>query len=391
MKVLDPDFTSEDFHRDPYRHYAIYRSDTPVFRNEAGVVYLTRHRDCELLLTDTRFRRQYPGGSGMNPFEREREEPNALDVMIGHWLIFMDPPRHDLVRKAFSAPFSAKSVRSLEPAIRDVARRLLDEWSGKSSIELVSAFASPFPIFVLCGMLGIPSRDWSRFDAWSSQLTRAMDSGSREEMRTAIPASMEIRDYFTALLRERAASPRDDLLGDLIAAGKAGGLTSDELVFGIAFLLIAGHETTKNLIASGVLTLARHPDQAERLRRQPDLIESAVEELLRFESPFQKFSRWACAPASFGEYSVTEGTLVAALIGAANRDPSVFAQPDEFDIRRSPNRHLAFGKGIHACLGTTLARFKAGSRSTRCCASCPVSKSSNSAGALRPRSARWSA
>lgn len=183
-----------------------------------------------------------------------------------------------------------------------------------------------------------------------------MDSGAPDEMRAAVPASIQVRDYFADLLRSRLANGQDDLLGQIIAAGKARGLTDDEFIYGIGFLLLAGHETTKNLIASGVLTLAQHPDQADELLRQPLLIATAVEEMLRFQSPFQKFSRWTAAPVSFGEYDVDEGTLVTVLIGAANRDPAVFAEPDRFDIRRAPNRHLAFGKGVHVCLGSALAR-----------------------------------
>lgn len=355
---VEPDFKSGDFHRDPYPQYERYRSATPVFRDGTGDVYLTRYRDCELLLTDSRFRRQPQGGNGMNPFQRERAAPNALDVMVGHWMIFMDPPRHDVVRRAFGAPFTARSLKRLDPAIRTVVRHLLDEWRGRATVELVSAFASPLPIFVMCELLGIASSDWPLFSDWSLQMMRAVDSGTKEDMHAAIPASVAIRDYFSNLLASRAAYPGDDFLGDLIAAGEAGTLTADELICGIAFLIIAGHETTKNLIGSGVLTLTEHTDQLELLRREPELIDSAVEELLRFHSPLQKISRWTGAPMPFGEYAVAEGVLVTALIGAANRDPSVFRNPAQFDIRRSPNRHLAFGRGMHVCLGTTLARLE---------------------------------
>lgn len=355
---VDPDFASEDFHRDPYGPYAAYRRETPVFENAEGVVYLTRYRDCELLLTDERLRRHPPGSGGLNPFASGQEAPSAVDVMMGHWIIFMDPPRHDVVRKAFSAPFGGGAVRALEASTRTVVRHLLEGWRGRSSVDLVPTFAAPLPIFVVCEMLGIPSADWPLFDAWSSLLTRALDSGSREEMLTAGPTSMEIRDYFGDLVRGRAARPRDDFLGDLIAAAEAGKLTRDELVFGIAFLVLASHETTKNLIANGMLTLGDHPNAARDLRRQPGLVESGVEELLRFQSPFQKLSRWTASPVSFGEYAVAEGRLVTAIVGAANRDPAVFVDPDTFDIRRTPNRHLAFGRGIHTCLGTALARLE---------------------------------
>jgi cytochrome P450 len=177
-------------------------------------------------------------------------------------------------------------------------------------------------------------------------------------MCAAIPASVAIRDYFAARLAARSPDKRDDFLGDLTAAGEAGTLSADELVCGIAFLIIAGHETTKNLIASGVLTLAEHADQLELLRGDPELLESAIEELLRFHSPLQKISRWTGAPVAFGEYDVPEGVLVTALIGAANRDPAAFAHAGQFDIRRARNRHLAFGRGLHVCLGTTLARLE---------------------------------
>jgi len=355
---LDPDFEADEFHRNPYRHHAAWRNNTPVFRNRDGVVYLTRYRDVEFLLTNKQFRRQPPGG-GLSPFEpRQEQEANAIERMISHWMIFMDPPRHDIVRQGFSAPFSAKTMRLLEPAIRRAARHLIERWDNNRPLELVSGFASPLPIFVLCEILGIPSADWPHFDVWSSKIMHALDTGSADTLRAAVPTGIEIRDYFTGLLRERAAHPREDFLGNVITTARAARLTDDEIIYGTAFLLLAGHETTKNLIASGVLTLADQPDQAQLLRQEPALIESAIEELLRFQSPLQKVSRWAHAPARFGDYEVDAGTLVTALIGAANRDPAVFANPDRFDVRRNPNRHLAFGRGTHVCLGTTLARLE---------------------------------
>lgn len=262
--------------------------------------------------------------------------------MISHWMLFMDPPRHDAVRAAFAPVFSTAAIERREPGIRAIVQRLIGGLREAGRTELVGAFASPLPLLALCELLGLPEGDRPLFEQWSSELTQALESGTAEQMRAAIPASLAMRDYFARF----AGSPFP-------------GLTAEEMIYGCAFLVWAGHETTRNLIAGGVLALCENPAQMALLRRQPELVPSAVEELLRYTAPVQKLSRWTAAASPFGEYEVPGGTLVTALIGAANRDPAAFDDPHRLNLQRAGNRHLSFGRGLHACLGAPLARLEA--------------------------------
>jgi len=326
------DFSAAVFIDDPYPRYAEAQRDSPVFRTAEGSVYLTRHADCAALLGEPRFRRR-PSRDAEHPFAAR----TPLDAMLSQWMLFMDPPRHDAVRAAFAPWFSAQSVSRIEGAVRAICADLIGRLEGKA--DFVSAFASPLPVLVLCELLGLPAADRPRFEEWSATLTRALESGTEAEMREAVPASLAMREYFA-----RETMP---------------GLSADETVYGLAFLVWAGHETTRNLLGSGVLALCEHPEELQRLRERPELARSAVEELLRYTSPVQKLSRWTMEETTFGEYEVPGGTLVTALVGAANRDPAVFADPQRLDLRREQNRHLSFGRGLHACLGAGLARLEA--------------------------------
>lgn len=352
------DFTAEQFHSHLYDHYAAYHRDTPVFRNQEGVVYLARHEDCARLLTDKQFRRRPPGG-GANPFGNEQQEPSPFQVMINHWMFFMDPPRHDLVRQAFSQPFMTKAVIQLDPVIHGITYRLIHELREQSTVDLISAFAYPLPILVICEILGVPTEDRPLFREWSAQLSHALDAGSADDMRAAVPTSLAIRDYFTDFIHSRRSIGQGGFFDSLAAASKAHKLSVDEMIYGCAFLIWSGHETTKSLIANSLLALCENPVQMHLLRQQPELAPSAIEEFLRYTSPVQKTSRWSTEDTSFGGYAVAQGTLIAALIGAANRDPEVFENADALDLRRTRNMHLAFSKGIHYCLGAALARLEA--------------------------------
>lgn len=322
------EFASPAFIAEPYARYAEAQRASPVFRTPDGAVYVTRHADCATLLGEARFRRR-PSADADHPFAAR----TPLDAMLAHWMLFMDPPRHDAVRAAFAPWFMA--VNRLEEKIRAVARELI----GQFDTEFVGGFASPLPVLVLCELLELPAADRPLFERWSATLTRALESGTEAQMRAAVPESLAMRDYF-----QSQALP---------------GLSADETVYGLAFLVWAGHETTRNLLASGILALCEHPEQMQRLRDDPALVKAAVEELLRFTTPVQKLSRWTSDRERFGDYEVAGGTMVTALLGAANRDPAVFSDPQRLELRRAPNRHLAFGRGLHACLGAGLARLEA--------------------------------
>ena len=354
---LTPDFSSGAFHEDLYRHYSNYLRETPVFRSNEGVVYLTRYDDCVALLGKDTFRRTPPKGS-CSPFSTAQREQSPLETMIAHWMVFMDPPRHAVVRKAFMPFLTPESVRSVEPTIRCFASQLIDELPQDGTVEFLQSYAFPLPVMVIAHILGVPQSDINLFRTWSSQLTRALDAGNDADILLGADVSIELRDYFRDMLRGRHSLPEHSVMRRL-TTGDAAGLSEDELLYGCAFLLWAGHETTKNLIASGILILAERPADLAALQQHPELIEGAIEEILRFESPLQKISRWAHADFTFGDVDVPQGTFLTALVGAANRDPAVFTLPDRFDLRRTRNRHIGLGHGIHHCLGATLARTEA--------------------------------
>jgi cytochrome P450 len=230
-------------------------------------------------------------------------------------------------------------------------------------MDLIEEFAYPIPVMVICELLGVPVEDHERFKTWSLDLARGLDSvmlpvDSEVAIRSGL-ARHGLADYFRALIRQRRAAPRNDLLSALIAAEEAGDkLSEDELLASCSLLLVAGHETTVNLIGNGTLALLRHPDQLRRLRENPGLIASAVEELLRYDGPVQRTARMPSAEATIGGRTIKPNEMVMPFIGAADRDPAQFPDPDRLDIGRADNRHVAFGMGIHFCLGAPLARVE---------------------------------
>ena len=346
------DFTAGDYHARLYEHYAAWQRDTPVFRNQDGVVYLTRHADCALMFGDRRFARQADDGRA-NPLDNKPQAAGALHAMIANWVMFMDPPRHDIVRRAFGLALSARETELPDAAIRAIARQLIDAMAGGAAVvDFVCGFATPLPTLVICHLMGLPAADHARLNAWAIELSTALVSGAEDAMRAAAPAALAMHDYFGSFV---ASGARGGFLRSLLEAGASPGLTDAEIIDGCAFLLVAGHETTRNLIASGMLALAQNRDQLALLRDAPALRDVAVEELLRYTGPVQKISRWTRENVTIGGYDVPRATLVTGLIGAANRDPACFRDADRLDIRRSPNPHLAFGRGRHACIGRTLA------------------------------------
>lgn len=353
--VHDPDFASDSFQENLYAHYRDYLAHRPVFRSSDNVVYLTRHADCSALLGGKQFKRAAPGGN--RPFGKGHDNSTALEEMVRHWMIFLDPPRHDVVRKAFTLPFTQSAVARLEPFVRERISGLLDRLPAGNRNEFLNSFAFLVPILVIAEILGVPTSDVGDFQKWSAQLTRSLDSATEESLREGTEVTLALNAYFADLLRRAPSLPEHSLIR-MLHDDPAHGLTSAEVVSGLVFILMSGHETTKNLISSGLLLLAQHPDSYRRLREQPGLIPTAVEEMLRCDTPVQKFGRWTYEPAEFGGFEIPVGTYVSTLMGAANRDPLVFDDPDRFDIARTPNRHIAFGIGLHRCLGSILARME---------------------------------
>jgi pimeloyl-[acyl-carrier protein] synthase len=349
---------SPEFVADPYPFYQKLREIDPVhFMPAANGYFLTRYADVAAVLKDNRFGRELPA----NPAAHQElpEQLRPLFAMFGNWMLFRDPPNHTRLRGLVNKAFTPRVVDGLRPHIQEIADELLDEMAADGGPQdLIARYAFPLPVIVIAQMLGVPATDRTLFKDWSSVLARAIDANpSPEELAQGAHVAQQVADYLRDVVNERRRAPKEDLISGLIAAEEQGQkLTEDELLATCVLLLVAGHETTVNLIANGTLTLLRHPAALAQLRATPDLIVSAVEELLRFESPVQSTSRYALQDVELGGKLIRQGQQVIPVLAAANRDPAVFANPDQLDLARPNNQHLAFAAGIHYCVGAPLAR-----------------------------------
>jgi len=348
---MDPEFVA-----DPYPTYHRLRTEDPVHHSPLGFWVLTRYDDVVAALRDPRLAKE-----AIASFVAARF--GAPVPAMGLSMLDRDPPDHTRLRGLVSKAFTPRVVEGLRPRIQQIVDGLLDGAAGRRSMDLIEEFAYPIPVIVICEMLGVPVEDHERFKGWSLDVARGLDlvwlGPDSEVGRRSIAARQALGEYFRGLIAQRRAAPRNDLLSGLIAAEEAGDkLNEIELLATCILLLIAGHETTVNLIGNGTLALLRHRDQLERLRREPGLIATAVEELLRFDGPVQRTARIPSEDVSFGGRTIAKGEMVMPFIGAADRDPAQFPSPDRLDIGRTDNRHIAFGWGIHFCLGAPLARIE---------------------------------
>ena len=352
---MEFDPRSPAFRANPYPFYDMLRAFAPIFYWQPwGMWFLTTHEDCHALLRDDRFGHLPLSVAAAPPSQR------ALWQMQTNWLLTMNPPDHTRLRGLVQKAFTPRAVAQLRATIQRLTDALIDRMAEKEQVDVIADLAYPLPVAVICEMLGVPLADQGLFHAWSAALVRSLDLTDEPAVyNRASVAAAEMTAYFDALLAERRAQPQTDILSALVAAEEAGDrLTTEELFGTCALLLVAGHETTVNLIGNGTLALLRHPDQWQRLHNEPGLIASAVEELLRYDSPVQLTSRAALTDVTYKGQRFPRGTFVTFLLGAANHDPAVFADPTRLDVGRANNRHLAFGGGIHYCLGAPLARLE---------------------------------
>jgi len=346
----------EDVRRDPYAVYAAGRRAAPVFAHPTfPVVSLFRHQDVQNMLRDpAQWSSFFPLPAGM---ERPGDMPPS---MLG-----VDPPEHTRLRGLVSQAFTPRMIRRLEPRLHEIAHELLDAALREREIDLVAALTYPLPVIVIAEMIGIPTADRGRFKAWSDALVQNLGMGiltppSLERLEHQRAVIREMRAYFLGLVEERRREPREDLLSGLVAAESEGSrLTFDEMIQTLILLLVAGNETTTNLIGNAVLELLAHPQALEELRAEPALMPDAMEEVLRFSSPVQMDPRRSTRTTEIDGVPVRENQFVIGWIGSANRDEAVFERPEVFDIRRKNSRHLAFGFGPHYCLGASLASLEA--------------------------------
>jgi cytochrome P450 len=345
------DRLATSFRRNPYPLYAVARRTAPVIRApRRGPWMLFDYEGVKRALTDHAAFSSDVSKAGFGT--------------LG-WFIFSDPPRHTKLRAHVSRAFTSRSVAALEPRIGALAHRLLDDVAARGELDLVSEFSVPLPLMVIAEMLGVPAWEWPRFRRWSDAimgLIHALRPGPRARAAGAAyrEAHVEMERFLALEIAARRIEPRDDLLTRLVEAEVDDERLSDaEALSFFELLLLAGHETTTNLIDNAVLALLEHPAQLERLRAEPALLHSAIEEVLRYRSPVQVAFRATRESVELHGRRIPANQLVLAMIGAANRDPRHFADPHRFDIARAPNPHVAFGHGIHFCIGAPLARLEA--------------------------------
>ena len=342
--------------QDPYPVYAALRERDPVHRSRLMNAWLfTRHADVDTILRDhQRF------GNDPRKGELSRRQRANLPPEEEFSLLFLDPPDHKRLRALVNKAFTPKAVNALEPHIRALLGALLDDIDDPAGFDLMQAVAQPLPVIVIAEMLGVPSEDRAQFKIWSDQRARTLEPMIDARERAASDAAAKaLEAYFRPIIKERRAAPKDDIVSALAQAEEEGDrLTEREMLNMLRLLLIAGNETTTNLIGNGVLALLHHPDQLQRLRDDPSLIPSAVDELLRFDSPVQTDFRRVLSDCEVNGFAVRQRDNIVVLLGAANRDPDVFDDPDRLDVGRGDRSHLSFGRGIHHCIGAPLARLE---------------------------------
>ncbi|MEV8436398.1 cytochrome P450 [Actinosynnema sp. NPDC051121] len=347
------------FLADPYPAFAALRAQGGVHWHEGmGVAVAVSHAAASAVLRHRSLGRIWTDAKPVEAF-------TSFNLLHRNSLLENEPPTHSRLRRLVAAAFGRGHVERLRPWIADLADRLVDELVAKVSSEgqadLLSHVAAPLPVEVIAELLGVPARDRALLQPWSNAIVKMYEYGLPADKQAAAErAAGEFVDYLRDLIALRRTSPGDDLVSDLVAVTDTDGakLTEDELVATAVLLLMAGHEATVNVIGNGVQALMNHPDEWRRLVNDHALLPTAVEELIRYDSPLQLFERTATEPVTIAGYRVEPGQKIAALLGAAARDPEVFTDPDTFDITRSPNPHLGFGMGIHYCLGAPLARIE---------------------------------
>ncbi len=367
MRVLNPllrDFNPflPEFRVDPYPAYRALQAKHRVYRNRllSGTFVLPRYDDVVAVLSDPRFsvdRRQADVFKQLQPLRGL--SPRFIEA-IQSALLMTDPPAHTRLRRLVNKAFTPRVVEGLRTRVQAIVDELLDAVAARGEMELIHDLAYPLPVIVIAELLGIPSEDRDRIKRWSDTLAILLDPLQAVDGLTPTEhAYDEITTYMRPIFAARRAAPRDDLISALVAVEDQGQRLNETELLSLSMLILgAGHETTTNLIANAVLALLRNPSERRRLQDDPSLIGSAVEEFLRYDSPVQMTDRVAAVDCEVAGHVIRRGQVVALIIGAANRDPSRFADPDRLDLGRADNHHLSFGHGAHFCLGAALARLE---------------------------------
>ncbi|MFF1543880.1 cytochrome P450 [Streptomyces sp. NPDC058291] len=354
----DPAFVS-----DPYPAYAELRQRGRVIYFEPTDQWLVpRHADVSALLRERRLGRTYQHRFTHEDFGRTAPpaEQEPFHTLNDHGMLDLEPPDHTRIRRLVSKAFTPRTVERLQPYVRRLAGELVDRLVAQGGGDLLSDVAEPLPVAVIAEMLGIPESDRAPLRPWSAEICGMYELNPSEETAArAVRACVEFSDYLRELIAERRKEPGQDLMSGLIAAHDEGDrLTEQELISTAVLLLNAGHEATVNATVNGWWTLFRHPEQLAALRADHSLVPSAVEELMRYDTPLQLFERWVLDDIEIDGTVVPRGAEIAMLFGSANHDPAVFAEPDRLDLARADNPHISFSAGIHYCIGAPLARIE---------------------------------
>ncbi|MAS33918.1 MAG: cytochrome P450 [Anaerolineaceae bacterium] len=361
MSIFEPDDPA--FLQNPYPVYQHLLAETPTFYHEDSQLwFFTRHHDVDAILRDRRF-----GRSILHLMSREELDippPNAayepFHKLGQHSMFDKEPPEHTRLRTLVHKAFTPRRIRDMQHSIEAIAQNLVDSMQQREQVDLLADYAAPLSVRVIAELLGIPEADQHRLRPWSNAIVKLYElDHTPAQADHAIQASQEFADYLKFLARKRREQPRDDLITALVMVEEAGDqLSEDEYVSTCVLLLNAGHEATVNVVGNGWLALFRHPQQLEKLRANPELVPTAIEEFMRYDSPLQMFRRWILEDMTYDGLPLKKGMQVGLIFGAANHDPAVFQQPASLDITRSPNPHISFGGGIHYCLGAPLARME---------------------------------
>lgn len=359
--IVAPDLASPRFKANPHPFYARLRAEAPAWRttlpDKRTAWLVSRYEDVSSVLGDDRFAKDPLNALDPEQLAKRPWVPGFLRPIECN-MLDLDDPDHRRLRGLVSKAFTPRIIERLRGRIEGICEELLDAMERNDGAELVRDYALPLPATVIAELLGVPADDHRKFHRWSN---RIVSISSGRDLWRALPAAVAFLRYLRKMSQRRRISPEDDLMSALVQAEEAGDrLSEDELIAMVFLLLVAGHETTVNLIASGTLALLEHPEQMERLKCDPSLIKPAVEELLRFTSPVEiATERYARQDLEISGTRVPRGELVLAVLGSANRDGEHFESPDALDLARDPNRHLAFGRGgVHHCLGAPLARME---------------------------------
>ncbi|MDU0070750.1 MULTISPECIES: cytochrome P450 family protein [Bacillus] len=351
------DFLNKEFIRNPFPVYSEVREQEPVYRfllpsgHYAWIV--TRYDDAVKVLSDSKF---IANPLHLNEADDPAEPPHKK--IISRNLLSVNPADHRRLRRLVQKAFTPRMVERLRGRIEEIANELLDNVQDKGEMNLIEDYAFPLPIIVICEMLGIPHEDQDTFRKWSDVIMEGVNNPHFEQQSEEVMIAFV--DYLRDLIARRRKELKEDLISDLISVEVEGDVLSEHEMYALVFvLIIAGHETTVNLIGNGILALLHHPDQKAKLQNQPELIHSAIEEMLRYDGPAEVSNiRWATEDAKLGGKTIRKGEMLFISFSSANRDPEKFADPDSFNITREANNHLAFGKGVHHCLGAPLARLE---------------------------------